>query len=86
MDEEPLALLRMLIARLERISADSYWAHRASGIRGTLLKMLDDLESGKTVSGIELRLVTNQGYEVLLSAIKDLTKFKYNRNNHFHPH
>lgn len=41
-----LQLIRMLSERLERISADSIWAHRASGVRGALLRTLDLLESG----------------------------------------
>ena len=41
MTEEPLELLRLLLTRLERISADSYWAHRASGVRGSLIKLAD---------------------------------------------
>lgn len=36
-----LELIRMLTDRLERISADSVWAHRASGVRGALLRILD---------------------------------------------
>ena len=32
---------RLLVARLERISADSIWARRASGLRGALLKWLE---------------------------------------------
>lgn len=31
----------LLVARLERISADSIWARRASGLRGALLKWLE---------------------------------------------
>jgi hypothetical protein len=30
-----------LIRRLERISADSVWAHRSSGYRGSLLRWID---------------------------------------------
>jgi len=33
-----------LIQRLERISADSVWAHRSSGYRGSLLKWIDQAE------------------------------------------
>jgi hypothetical protein len=33
-----LPLLELLITRLERLSADSTWAHRASGLRGSLLR------------------------------------------------
>jgi hypothetical protein len=35
----------MLIARLERLSADSHWAHRASGLRGSLWRCLEKLEN-----------------------------------------
>jgi hypothetical protein len=35
-------LARVLITRLERLSADSYWAHRASGVRGSLLRWVED--------------------------------------------
>lgn len=46
MDISP-ALLRLLLDRLERISVDSHWAHRASGVRGSLLGMLERLENGQ---------------------------------------
>lgn len=36
--------LTLLLERLERISADSRWAHLASGYRGSLLKALEQLE------------------------------------------
>ena len=42
--EEKLILL--LLSRLERISVDSYWAHRASGVRGALFRALEMLENG----------------------------------------
>jgi hypothetical protein len=35
---------QQLIQRLERISADSVWAHRSSGYRGSLLKWIDQAE------------------------------------------
>jgi hypothetical protein len=42
MKNEPIHLISLLIARLERISADSYCAHRASGIRGALMRFLEE--------------------------------------------
>ena len=39
--DQKLELINMLLARLERLSADSYWAHQASGIRGSLLKYVE---------------------------------------------
>ena len=32
---------RLLANRLERLSADSHWAHKASGLRGALLRCLE---------------------------------------------
>jgi len=39
--DEKLELIEMLVDRLERLSADSYWAHQASGVRGSLLRMIE---------------------------------------------
>ena len=39
-----LSTARMLLDRLERLSADSRWAHRASGLRGSLLQSIKRLE------------------------------------------
>ena len=33
-------LIRLLLSRLGRISVDSSWAHRASGVRGALVRLL----------------------------------------------
>ena len=48
MDSTPLAARLeqavQLLARLERVSADSVWAHRSSGYRGSLLKWIDRAE------------------------------------------
>ena len=69
MDEKTLALIRLLLARLERISADSYWAHRASGIRGSLLRMLEKIENHRPVSGVEMKRLIEAGFEILNDAV-----------------
>lgn len=38
-----LARARILVHLLERLSADSIWARRSSGVRGALLKYLDEM-------------------------------------------
>jgi hypothetical protein len=43
---EETKIIQFLLARLERVSVDSYWAHRASGIRGALLRTLEEIEKG----------------------------------------
>jgi hypothetical protein len=36
---------RMLVTRLERVSVDSIWARRASGLRGALLHLIEAYEN-----------------------------------------
>lgn len=67
-------LLEMLLARLERISADSYWAHRASGVRGALLRALEKLENGRPVSGSELKRLVDLGFRILENATMEKYK------------
>lgn len=61
----------MLIARLERLSADSVWAHRASGLRGSLLHAQQQLESGYEPNDEFLRLIES-AHRVLVAAGKEL--------------
>jgi len=61
----------MLLARLERISADSVTAHRASGIRGGMLKAIDQLERQKQVPGKSVKRLIESGYSLLQQAAKE---------------
>lgn len=75
MDNETLGLLPLLLARLERISADSHWAHRASGVRGALLRMLEQLEAGQKVDSDYTSRLSKRGFEILdQSALEKLRK------------
>ena len=71
MDYESIRTLRFLLARLERISADSVVAHRASGVRGAMLRALDQLEKGRQVSGQELKRLIESGYVLLRRAAEE---------------
>jgi len=66
-------LIRLLLPRLERISVDSYWAHRASGVRGALVKILDQMESGELVDPASLRRNILIGFEILQEAAEEYT-------------
>ena len=68
MDKEPLELIRLLLARLERISVDSYWAHRASGIRGSLLRALEKLEADRPIQKSRLDALITKGFDILEKA------------------
>jgi hypothetical protein len=73
MDEIPLFLIQSLLARLERISADSVWAHRASGIRGSLLRMLEKSEKGRPIQKSELKRMMDLGFAVLAKAAEEMS-------------
>ena len=64
-------LIRMLLARLERISADSYWAHRSSGIRGSLLKLLEQYEDGGVVNKGHAKPIITLGFRLLERAARE---------------
>lgn len=71
MNEEPVRTLRFLLARLERISADSVVAHRASGVRGAMLRALERLEAGGPVPGPEVSRLIERGYLLLKKAAEE---------------
>ncbi|MEP6895172.1 MAG: hypothetical protein ABI986_06155 [Chloroflexota bacterium] len=73
MDEPPLFLISTLLTRLERISADSVWAHRASGIRGALLKLMEKSEKGHLVKVSELKRMMDLGFAVLEKAAQEMS-------------
>ena len=66
-----MEFLRLLAARLELLSADSHWAHRAGGVRGSILKMLQQFDEGETVKPQKLSLLTKKAFNILKSAAQD---------------
>ena len=66
---------RMLAYRLERLSADSHWAHKASGLRGALLRSLERLENGEgdeKEETAELDRLFHRGFEILAKAAREI--------------
>ncbi|HEY4693560.1 MAG TPA: hypothetical protein VIH16_08990 [Bellilinea sp.] len=63
--------IRQLIARLERLSVDSAWAHRAAGLRGDLWKALASLEVGDPAPA-GLQNLVEQSYRILVRAAKEI--------------
>ncbi|MCJ7535812.1 MAG: hypothetical protein WA997_10375 [Anaerolineales bacterium] len=60
-------LIKMLIARLERLSADSYWAHQASGVRGSLLRLM---ENDELISS-QAALLLEKGFDFMEKAARE---------------
>ena len=71
MHEESIRTLQFLLSRLERISADSVIAHRASGVRGAMLRVLDQLERGTPVPSQEVKRLIESGYQLLQKAAEE---------------
>jgi hypothetical protein len=67
-----IELLRLLADRLGRLSVDSHWARRASGLRGNIIKVLEEAESGKETSATRLDLLTGTAFEILHRAARDI--------------
>lgn len=82
MNEQEPAIVhaaRLLAARLERLSADSLWAHRASGLRGALLRSLEEWErhtanQPDSESQLLARLdqLTQRGFAILARAAREI--------------
>jgi hypothetical protein len=68
MNDEQLRTLQFLLARLERISADSSVAYRASGVRGAMLRVVEKIENGRPVSSQDVRRLIESGYSLLEKA------------------
>ncbi|HMS00013.1 MAG TPA: hypothetical protein PKK96_15790 [Anaerolineales bacterium] len=62
----------MLLNRLERISADSVWAHRASGLRGSLLRLLEQIEAGTSPESGEVKIILRSGFSILREAAREM--------------
>ena len=68
--------IKLLLDRLERLSADSIWAHRASGLRGSLIKSYEKyhrFNCFEEVSHIEGLI--EQGFSILAAAASTIQDY-----------
>jgi hypothetical protein len=72
MPDPRIELLRMLTRRLERLSVDSIWARRASGLRGSLVKALSAAEAGTPPSAEHLDMLIERSFEILSKAAREI--------------
>ncbi|MBE0411905.1 MAG: hypothetical protein IBX69_19420 [Anaerolineales bacterium] len=73
MNDNLLTSARLLADRLERLSADSIWAHRASGVRGSLVRLISAIDQGNETDVNITRLddLLEQGFDILEKAAKE---------------
>ena len=62
---------KTMLDRLERLSADSKWAHRASGFRGSIIRSVKDLEYGNPDPG-KLTDLIELGFKILVNAASEI--------------
>ena len=72
MNDADIELLRMLEKRLERLSADSLWARRASGLRGNIIKVLEEIDAGQKVETARLNPLIERAFQVLRHAAQEI--------------
>ena len=70
-DNRTAELIRLLLSRLERVAVDSHWAHRASGIRGGLIRSLEQIEAGGPVNARRLHDLIKRGFEILEHSVHE---------------
>ena len=72
MTAKDIELLRMLVKRLERLSVDSIWARRASGLRGNIVKVLAEHDSGQEVAPERLSALIQHTFDILRRAAQEI--------------
>lgn len=67
-----ISLLRMLVARLERLSVDSIWARRANGLRGSLVKALLAADENQPLQAEHLDMLIERSFEILSKSAREI--------------
>jgi hypothetical protein len=63
---------KMLVERLARLSADSIWARRASGLRASIDKTVYRIEVGQTIDQEHFDQLISLGFEMLEKAAEEI--------------
>jgi hypothetical protein len=70
--QQQIDLLGLLASRLEHLSVDSHWAHRANGLRGNIIKIIELTEAGESISTNRLDLLIETAFDILRKAAQDI--------------
>ena len=62
----------MLVERLARLSADSIWARRASGLRASIDKTVCRIETGQPIDFEQFEQLIILGFEMLEKAAEEI--------------
>ncbi len=74
MDPKLIETAQAVAAMLERLSADSVWAHRASGLRGSLLRVIECAETSlpSPQDLLSLERLVESGFDILEKAARGI--------------
>jgi len=72
MNNSDVELLRLRAERRERSSVDSHWARRASGLRGNIIKVLNEIDTGHPVPPERLTPLMERAFEILRHAAQEI--------------
>ncbi len=81
-NHQQVELTKLLASRLERLSVDSTWSHRASGLRGNLLKVLEKIVSGLRGEETQLAILIEKGFEILRNAALEIPDLGALKSHH----
>lgn len=86
-EDRALMFARLLVSRLEHLSADSVLAHQASGLRGSILIYLEEcFIDPSSFDPVKLDGLLENGYRILDLALRNSygkKKPKLGNGNHF---
>ena len=71
-DTRSLIQAKILVERLARLSADSIWARRASGLRASIDKTVGEIEDGKEWNRERFDHLIVLGFEMLEKAAEEI--------------
>ena len=71
-DDQSIRKAKILVERLARLSADSIWARRASGLRASLDKAVGQIEKGNNVNVDHFNHLVSLGFEMLEKAAEEI--------------
>jgi hypothetical protein len=71
-DSQTLVQANILVERLARLSADSIWARRASGLRASIDKTVGKIEAGREVDREHFEHLIVLGFKMLEKAAEEI--------------
>jgi hypothetical protein len=72
LEKGDLELIKRLVDRLERLSADSTYSHQASGLRGSLYRYVECMETGTEIDKYEFNHLVELGFTILKNAAREV--------------